>query len=427
MATTPNGMQPSGNGKKMALAILGTIVVALIIFGGGAYLFTKLFNGGTFTTFDETNTMKLVASTYSNPISFDGTIKAVSGESVSPVVDGTVSKVNVADGDKVKKGDVLIVLKSADLSEAAEDADKTYQKALEAQEQAQKTYKKAKTKLKKAQSSLKELKQKLAQEEERNAAAASDDSADTSASSASVVYDTEPYETAVQDAKENLADAQEALKAAQDSQESAREAYSSASAKLAGLKVRAPRAGTVADLAAEVGMTTAMINANGAALRIVDLDSLVGTIRVPENYVSSMYVEQECEVDAQGAVDVLGQSTDLSFDATVSKIADTPDKAKKGDSAVYYTVQLALDAPKGQIRDGMTIQAKMEFTDYGTVYYVPPSAVGDDGAGSYVEVVFGDKTTKQQEVTLLDMDDDGQAVIQSDGLVANTTIRTDIS
>jgi len=145
-------------------------------------------------------------------------------------------------------------------------------------------------------------------------------------------------------------------------------------------------------------------------------------VEIPEGSISSVAVGQDCVVTA-------GEGNEaFKIDATVYKVSDTPTKkSKKSEEGARYQVQLTLDDISSKLKYGMSIKANIELRDFGTVYYVPASAVSQNSTGAYVEVVFNDKTTKEHGVTVLDTTDDGQAIIQSNTLNKDTTIRTDIS
>ena len=73
----------------------------------------------------------------------------------------------------------------------------------------------------------------------------------------------------------------------------------------------------------------------------------------------------------------------------------------------------------------MPAKATITIQDYGTVYYVPATAVGSGSSGLYLEAVVVETTTKQCSVTLIGTAPDGQLVVQGVSLAEGMHVITE--
>lgn len=91
--------------KRKTLIIIVCILI-LILIGAGMFLGRKLLKKSK--TSDITYTVR--EETYENVIEISGTVSAAQSQTLQALSSGTVTKVYVKAGDKVKKGDILIQL-----------------------------------------------------------------------------------------------------------------------------------------------------------------------------------------------------------------------------------------------------------------------------------------------------------------------------
>lgn len=428
--STPSVQEKKRNSQMVAI-LIAVVVAAAVLFGGGAFLFTKLFAGHVKSP-EEYEKTTLTPSSYATTISCAGEIRAAKSSSVSPEIDGTVSSVKVEEGDKVSKGDVLLTIKNATVTKNAETAKKdynskaayesktyaAYKSALAALKTAEKNKKAALKAAEKAAKKLAKQQEAAAEEAQEGEEEAAGESADTSSESAEVTVDSK-YDDAITTAQSSVDSTKASYESAKSSADSAKDVYDSALEQVALLTVKAGESGTVVNLQAEKGMTVANLNAQGAALQIADLDSLVGIVQVPESSVSAVSRGQEATITSESL-------PDTEIGATVSKVADSPNDDKDENGNLTYNVTLTIGSDS-KAKIGMGITASIEVQDFGTVYYVPQSAVVDKGGVSYVEVIYNDNTTEQHQVVVVGTADDGSAVITSDSLLQNTTILSDIA
>lgn len=437
-----NSEQAKKRNRQMAILLVAAVVGALLIFGGGAYLFTRIFTGHVKSA-DEYTTMQLASSNYSDTLELSGTIQSATSNTVTSKVDGTVSVLSVTEGDKVNKGDKLFILENDTITQNVSTTLNAYTDAQDDEASAKTNLENAQAKVTSAQESLSKAQKRLENAQKSAEEKQKDDP--------EYEFDSTPYDNAVELAQQGLENAQSsqelmqtAYDKAQSATQSAQKAYEKAKKDENNLTVTAPAEGTVNDLSIQVGSSSAEFNANGGAMKIVDMDTVTCVAQVPESQVGNITQGQAATVSVDGI--------DGSFTATVSRVSDTPTKGSKSKSSksdasaqsddssadsssaddttsteTTYDVVLTLDKSSKKLKVGLSATASVTIQDFGTVYYVPASAVGNGNAGMYVESVSDEKTTKQYSVTQIATADDGQLVIQGANLVPGMTIRTDLS
>ena len=454
-----NNEQVKKRNRQMVILLVAAVAGAMIIFGGGAYLFTRIFTGHVKTTEDYA-TVELASSTYSDDLTLTGSVQSASSSTVTAKVDGTVSVLSVAEGDKVKKGDKLFIMENDTISSAVTTALNALTAAQDDEEEAKTNLENAQSKVASAQASLNKAKSSL-EKAQTQAEKKQEENPEYE-------FDSSPYDDAVELAQKSLDDAnssvelmQTAYEKTQSKTSEAQDVYDKAKKDEDNLTVTSPADGTVSNLSIEVGSSSAAFNVDGA-MKIVDMDSITCVVQVPESQVGNVSKGQSATVTCEGL--------DKSFTAIVSRVSDTPSKTSTSGSAASsskdtaeasssssedassstdaqaasdtsaddaqdatqttgttYDVTLTLDSSSKKIKIGMSATASITIQDYGTVYYVPASAVAKNNSGLYVEAVSDEKTTKQYSVTQIATAEDGQLVIQGASLMPGMSIRTDLS
>lgn len=184
-------------------------------------------------------------------------------------------------------------------------------------------------------------------------------------------------------------------------------------------QITASVAGTVMNLQVAVGMTSEQLAGMGYALQIADMNLLVGVVKVPE-FVSVLlqdgeYVSMESSVTP--GVSYHGILMGLSKEKTV--------ELTSSGQALYDATIMFDDT--GALRVGDPIVAQMHVEDYGQVFYVPASAVGQDDGVAYVQIMRGDGTIEQHQVELLGTAESGERIVKSDVLSTESVVRADLS
>lgn len=432
------------NDRKMGIMLAGVFVAAVLIFGGGAYLFTRAFAGHVGSV-DEYQTMQLTSANYSSELEAVGTFQSGDTTTVRSEVDGTVIGVAVSEGDKVKKGDTLFTLENEEITTDVSTTLAAYVDAQDEESNAKEQVSSGKAKLSKAKKALTKAQNSL-ERARAKAEAQAEAYGDEEGSSVEVDFDEEPYQAAIDSAQSTVDSAQDALEVLQDNKkkaaqatEAAKVAYKKAVKKESKLTVKATADGTIAALAIEKGAAVSAAS-NDAAMKIVDIDDIVAQVEVPENQIANISKGLTATVTCT-ALD------GVQCAATVTHVADTPVDASQdaasgstqdgtqdsdtgeevGSDGAMYLVTLKLDNLDSAVKIGMSASAKIVVQDYGTVFYVPASCVAANNAGTYVEAVVDNSTVKQYSVTQLGTADDGQLIIQGASLMDGTVIRTDLS
>lgn len=329
-----SGLGATRNGKRTAGIVVAVVVVALIIFGGGAYLFTQLFTGHI-RQVGQMQTMQLTASSYAPKVEASGSFRAASSSAVSPEVDGTVNDVKVKSGDTVKKGDVLFTIDNAQITQEANTAKTNYDEASAALTAANTALESANAKLKSAQETRDAAKsaaetrdaaeaarQQRGQQSnstQRQSAARPGGAAivPVTASSGASSFDSTAYDAAINDAQSEVDKAQAQVDTAKKTADAAKTTYDSAAAKAEKLTVVAPADGTVVDLKVQKGMTSQAVNSQGAALQIADLATLTAVVTVPASQIATISTGLKATVTSSSL-------PDQTINATVSKVGDAP-------------------------------------------------------------------------------------------------------
>ena len=104
MAVRPKFRNKSKKGKIIKIIIISVVVIALGT--AGVFVARKLVSGDTV----EDKTYRVRQETYENVIEISGNIAAANSQSLQAAGSGTVQAVYVKEGDRVKKGQVILEL-----------------------------------------------------------------------------------------------------------------------------------------------------------------------------------------------------------------------------------------------------------------------------------------------------------------------------
>lgn len=285
-----------------------------------------------------------------------GTLQPLASTVITPEVPGQIESINVVAGQSVQAGDVLMTIKSPDLDRAVAEAERA---------------------LKQARSELSMAQQALvdAQATTGNASGeAGDAAADT-------------------------AGAQQAVTAAQASVESAQAAYDDAIARASLRTVKAPAAGSIVAMNAQVGANLGDgTGANGPLMQIADLSKMKVTIQVDEQDIVSVAVDQTATITCPAF-------PDLTMTGRVTGIASIA----SGDGAQMsydgmggsptFAVDIMIDAPDARLKSGMTAEVSLTTQRLENVVMVPTTALlTDDGEHYYVNLESDPETHEMQRI-----------------------------
>lgn len=339
--------------KLIAGGIVGVIVLAGAV-AWGISRFTGNAGGGDspqlMTTFVD-------RGDFTEAVETSGAVKPVTSVVVNPEVGGTIESVNVAEGDTVQEGDVLLTVKNDELDKAIRDAEMGVRNAKLGVSQAQSAYA---TTLEAYNTVVETPDDRGSVEYKHGAEASAVDSA----------------AFAVESAKNSLSDAQEA--------------YSIAVANAEKRTVRAPKSGSVVAMNAQIGASTDSAANAGGLIQIADLSQMTVKVQVNEVDISKVSVGQMAKVTFSALPGV-------ELDAQVTRIATVAssgeDSSGHGGGVVTYDVSLLIPQPSAELKPGMTANVQIMLQSVPDTLMVPLSCVAmDETGGSYVMVVTDSET-----------------------------------
>ncbi len=294
-----------------------------------------------------------------------GTLQPLTSTVITPEVGGQIESVNVVAGQTVQAGDVLMTIKNPELDRTVAEADRTLRQA--------------RSDLGAAQQALGEAKRLASQA---------------------------PADPAM-GAEVDVTGAQQAVNAAQKAVESAQAAYDDATAKAALRTVKAPAAGSIVAMNAQVGADLSgnpgATAPNGPLMQIADLSKMKVTIQVEEEDIASVAVDQTASISCPAF-------PDLTMSGRVTGIASIA--SAEGASMSYdgmggsptFAVDILIDAPDARLKPGMTAEVSLTTQKLQNVVMVPMTALlTDDGETYYVNVETDPDThtTKRLDVDVV--------------------------
>ncbi|HWP83763.1 MAG TPA: efflux RND transporter periplasmic adaptor subunit [Terriglobia bacterium] len=160
-----------------------------------------------------------------------------------------------------------------------------------------------------------------------------------------------------------------------------------AQADLAELRIRQQQTRVVSPLSGFIGRRYvdpgALVNANSPIVSVLNLDSLITEVKVPEEHVGNLQVGNRTLV----SIDALGGQT---FQGRVSRIAPLLDAATRSG-----LVQVEIANPGGRLKAEMSARILMEMGTEHRAVVVPRDAVVMRGQQTGVNVLEGDRVRFQ--------------------------------
>lgn len=338
--------------RRRKKLIVGGIVGVIVLVGAVAWGISRLTGNAGGGDSPQLMTTFVDRGDFTEAVEASGAAKPVTSVVVNPEVGGTIETVNVAEGDTVQEGDVLLTVKNDELDKAIRDAEMGVRNAKLGVSQAQSAYA---TTLEAYNTVVETPDDKGSVEYKHGAEASAVDSA----------------AFAVESAKNSLSDAQEA--------------YSIAVANAEKRTVRAPKGGSVVAMNAQVGASTDSAANTGGLIQIADLSQMTVKVQVNEVDISKVSVGQMAKVTFSALPGV-------ELDAQVTRIATVAgsgeDSSGHGGGVVTYDVSLLIPQPATELKPGMTASVQIMLQSVPDTLMVPLSCVAmDEAGGSYVMVV----------------------------------------
>jgi len=171
-------------------------------------------------------------------------------------------------------------------------------------------------------------------------------------------------------------------------------------------KIVSPMSGWVGRRYADPG---ALVNTNSPIVNVMDLDSMITEVKVPEEHLANLNVGNRAIV----AIDALGGQT---YIGKVARIAPVLDAATRSGS-----VQVEIANTNGRLKAEMSARIQMEMGSEHRSVVIPRDAVVMRGQQTGVNLLEGDRVRFQQIETGISTD---QGVEVLGGLKPGTAIVT---
>ena len=350
-------------------------LVALVAVGGTVYAVTR--PSGEEAASTTYTTAAAETGNLSVTVSGTGNLAVDNTTDVYAAVSGEVASIEVAEGDKVKKGDVLFTLDSG--TAKAETA-----KAVASYRQSQQSVAQAEANLVKAENNLDTLEDRA-------------DEPSSTVTSADITA-----------AKAEITSAKASLTAAKASRSSSQLSYDQIKDAEGDLTVTAPVAGVIYTLDIAVGDTVSpsggssasSASAGGATATTSSSSSGASAVIAPEQPLSVLLTVNEVDLPALE----VGQRADIDFDAlpdttATGKVYSIAEEGTNNSGVVTFDVWLSIDVADESLRPGMSSAATIVTAIVKDAVLVPNAAVKSDSDGSYYVQVL-DATGAPQKVTV---------------------------
>lgn len=310
----------ASKGKKKRTSRWVIIIIFSIL---GILLIATLLTPKIPTTVitDEVITRNILAS-----VSESGTVEPTVEVKIAADVSGEVVELYVKEGDRVKKGDLLVVIRPDNYKSLVDQANASYNSAIANHLQAQASVSQAKSTL--MQDSASFMRSDLLFKEK---------------TISRVDWETAKLKRDI--SASQMVSARQTEKAAYFQMESARASLAQARQNLDRTSIHASMDGTITRLNVELGervVGTAQM-AGTEIMRIADLSSMQVKVEINENDIIHLRIgdSTEIEVDAFRDKKFNGKVTEIAYSATGNDVASL---ANSSDQITLFTVKVAIES-----------------------------------------------------------------------------------
>lgn len=379
---------PGGRRKKAFLA------VCLL---GAVFLLPRCFGGGGEAPFAASVT-PLAKQDIEEKLTVSGPVSGTDSVDVVSSLHAEITAMNVKEGDKVKKGQILAVLDRTDLEREAAIAENAYQMAVADKEEADRLqalgYEKALQDCSKAQADYDRASLLFA---------AGDLSQADMETAANALADAQrkTREYTVKDGR-GTADPSYELKVKE-----AALALEKARANLEDTEIYSSIDGTVVRVNSNVGQFADTVEDDKPILSIENLEQLEMEIQVSEYSIGKVQVGQKAKITA----DILNGG---AAEGEVVKISPTGEEKDGGSSERVIPITIRIDTKDTRLIAGITAKAEILIRRAENAFVVPVTALFEGEDGTYIAQV----KDQQVERIPVDMGVDGDVnveVIPRDG------------
>ena len=395
--------------KKLIVAgVVGGVAVVAAIVAGVSLLGSGSGDGSASAPM----TSVVEKGDFSEAVTATGSAQPVESVVVSPGVDGTIESVNIAEGDTVSEGDVIMTLSNSELDKKVTEAANAVRDAKLGVSDAVDAYNALVDKYNKAiETDQKAWDRYYA--EKANFEANPDNAGQTYTGE-------EPESSAPTD--KDFQDADRAIDKANNTLADAQASYDEAVETAAKRTVKAPKSGSVVVMNAQVGASitsggtgsgnsSSSESGSGALIQIADLSQMMVKVNVNEVDISKISVGQTAAVTFSALPDVMADATVTRIATVSSSSGSTSGSGSSG--AATYEVSLLIPEPAEGLKPGMTANVSIQIQNVPDTLIVPVSSVGVDADGtSYVMVVTdAEKRTYERRTVTVTASDKSNAAI----------------
>lgn len=348
-------MKPVQLTKKHLIYAFGAIVVLTL-----AYRSFHKENNTTYITQDvrRQNIERVVNAT--------GEVRASELVTVGAQVSGKIEELYVSVGQTVKEGDMIAQIDSTTQQNEV-DMYKARLKSYQAQlESAQTTLNITEKQYKRTQSLLKQK--------------------------AASIEDLENAEDLYKTSLSKVAQLESSLKETQIG-------LSTAEKNLGYTKITAPLDGTIVSVPVKTGQTINAAMNTPTIVQIADLSHMEILIEISEGDIGRIKAGSKVTYSTLSELNETYETTLKSIDPGLTLLTNGEySEVVSSGEAIYYYGRLNVPNDEGKLRIGMTVQTVINVESADNVLTIPVTAVKEDGARQYVDILTPQKTVERHDV-----------------------------
>ncbi|MBS6953025.1 MAG: efflux RND transporter periplasmic adaptor subunit [Enterocloster asparagiformis] len=393
-----SGDKPSLKERWKGYSRKRKIITVVAVLAVAALVLSRCGKGGDGPAAMPVNVMSLTRQPIKEKLSVSGPISGTDSVDVVSNIHAEIITMNVKEGDKVTKDQVLAVLDKTDLERDLQVAQNAYDLAVVNKQEKDKSealgYEKATQDLRKAQADY-----------NRNSAlyAAGDISQ----------VEMEQAANALEDAKRqvegyNVVNGRGAADASYELQvQNAAIDLEKKKEELENAEIKSTIDGTVVRVNSKVGQFADKVEDDKPIFSIENLDQLEMEIKISEYSIGKVQVGQKAVISA----DILDGET---VEGEIIKISPTGEEKGGGSTERVIPTTIRIDGTDSKLIAGITAKAEILIRESEDAFVVPVTALIDDGEASYIAVVEEQKV-RRIPVTLGVDGDVNVEVIPADG------------
>lgn len=424
-------------GHRVHVIVIAVIVIIAI---AGVIVVPRILGGGKETTREtKQNTVSLSKMDLTSSVSATGTLESVKTKIVSASVSNvTIKKINVKEGDEVKKGQKLVTFDESDLRDSLSEARENLS---DTKTQISTELASANRKLSEAQETYSSQKKKYASnvasakkeyEAAKKAVSSAKSPADKQKARETLSQAKKSYEQAKTEQENGNKQNKNSIQTAKDqltstknnNKKSLREAerqLTQAKEALESCSVTAPISGTVTAIGAEDGDSYN----GGDLIEISDCTNLQVSTTVDEYDISSIEEGQKVviltdatgEDELEGTITYVAKTMGSSLNSSASAEAGSASMGGTGsNSSSGYEVRIKVKTKNDKLRIGMTAKCSIVLEEAADVYAVPYDAVHTNSDGDTVLYVMDDSGMRSEVTVTKGMESDYYVEVSGDGL-----------